>query len=235
VTDFSNETASEFDLALRELQALDMSGLIIDLRGNQGGVLSGAVKIARRFIRTGPITSTEGRGLTRLEKAESKQAWFEALPLVVLVDQSSASASEILAGALQDHRSAVLVGVPTYGKGLVQTINRFPERHSIAKITTSYYYTPAHRNVQREPEAEDAHGLEPDIWIPLPKEEADAIRRYVHDTFSPPKAALQALRAWEQAEGLTLVVEPPVDRHIEAALALFSGQLPESGQVGRGN
>ena len=222
---FSNETAWEFDQAFEALQAKEMRGLVIDLRGNQGGVLSAAVAIARRFVAQGMITSTEGRGSPVSEKADPEDAHYIGFPLVLLVDHWSASSSEVLAGALQDHRAAVLIGRPTWGKGMVQTISRYPAHDAIAKVTSSYFYTPAHRNLERLVGGNSDHGLEPDIEIELEDDEVRAIYRYVK-AIPPPVEALGALRAWEEAEGIELITDRPPDPHLDAAITLFSGRNP---------
>jgi len=226
IVSFSNETVAEFDAAVAELQGQGMRALVIDLRDNRGGVLSAAVDIARRFVAEGRITSTEGRGLPEFEEADPDEAHYVGLPVVVLIDDTSASASEVLAGALQDHRMAVLVGTPTWGKGVVQTISRYPEHQAIAKVTSSYYYTPAHRNVGRRPEQDHDYGLVPDLEVPIDPAERIAIHGYLA-TYPPPPEALEALRAWEAAEGLKLVAEHPPDVHLDAALELLAGRNPQ--------
>jgi carboxyl-terminal processing protease len=222
---FSNETAREFDAGFARLKQEGMQALIVDLRGNQGGVLSAAVTIARRFIDRGEITATEGRGYPVREVADREEAKHLGFPLVVLVNDRSASSSEVLAGALQDHRVAVLIGEPTYGKGMVQTISRYPEYDAIAKVTSSFFYTPAHRNLERNVGGNAAHGLVPDLEVHLSDEEAVEILRYIR-TIPPPPEALPALRSWELAEGIELIPDRPADPHLAAGLALFSGEFP---------
>ncbi|MCB9914709.1 MAG: PDZ domain-containing protein [Planctomycetes bacterium] len=241
---FSNETPRQFDEAVTELQRQGMRGLVIDLRGNRGGVLAAAVEVTQRFVHEGRITSTEGRGAPEFELARPELAKYAGLPLVLLVDEYTASASEVLAGALQDHRAAVLVGVPTYGKGMVQTIHRYPERDAIAKVTSSFYYTPAHRNLEAHfghdpsvtPRASalvpgddrTVVGLIPDVLVPADDRTRERMRDYLHGTFSPPAGALPALRAWERSVGQTLLTPHPEDRQLEAALRLFRGEHPGS-------
>jgi len=223
LTSFSNRSVLELDAAVSSLQAEGLQALVIDLRFNRGGVLRSAVEIARRFIPEGVITSTEGRGTPYYELADAERANLAGLPLVVLVDGNSASASEVLAGALQDHRAAVLVGTPTYGKGLVQTIRRYPERSAIAKLTTSYYYTPAHRNVQRGNTKESEFGLVPDIEIVLDRETHQTIFEFL-TAFEPPASLLPDLRAWSDEANLNIQLDPPADPQLDAALALLRGE-----------
>jgi len=224
LTSFTNRSVEEFDEAVDRLLADGMRALVLDLRGNQGGVLASAVDIARRFVTEGVLTSTRGRGEPNVERADPEFAWYAELPLVLLVDGSSASASEVLAGALQDHRVAVLVGEPTYGKGVVQTITRYPERRAIAKLTTSYYFTPAERCLQRGTEGHD-WGLLPELSVEIDQDARLEVYRYLHGTFEPPQEALPALEAWEQESGEELIVEPPADEQLDAALAIFAGEL----------
>lgn len=223
---FSNETARQFDAAVAELQRRGMRGLVLDLRGNRGGVLSSAVEVARRFLPEGSVTSTEGRGLPEVIPSRPESARYAGLPLVVLVDGLTASASEVVAGALQDHRAAVLVGEPTFGKGMVQTIRRYPERNAIAKATSSFYYTPAHRNLEAHFGQGSGVGLVPDVVVEVQPADRARLEEFLHGTFSPPPGALDALKAWELESGLELLPRRPRDRQLEAALVLFEGRSP---------
>ncbi len=221
---FSQQSLPALDEAIGQLKEAGLQGLILDLRGNPGGVLVGAVEIARRFIASGTIVSTEGRGRTISYDANPTEAWYEGLPLVVLVDQNSASSSEILAAALQDHRVAALVGSPTHGKGVVQTIRRYPEFGTRAKLTTSYYYTPSHRSLGRDPEQNRDYGIVPDLEISIdPREDAamDAWR----NSYGPPAEMLPLIRAWEEKVGTTLIRSRPTDPQFDAALGLLRGEL----------
>lgn len=224
---FSNETMGEFDAAVEALKQEGMRALIIDLRGNPGGVLSAAVGMAGRFIPEGILTSTEGRGAPEIEYAQEGEAHYVGLPLVVLMDGNSASASEVFAGAIQDYRVGALVGTPSYGKGVVQTISRYLHRRAIAKLTTSYYYTPAHRNLQRSSDDSHAFGLSPDVLVEVPFEESDEVLRFLFSYEAPP-SCLPELRAWALEDpDLDLTLDPPPDAQLEAALQLFSGKLPD--------
>jgi carboxyl-terminal processing protease len=182
--------------------------------------------LSERFIPEGVLTSTEGRGTPEIEYASAEEAWYADLPLAVLIDGGSASASEVFAGALQDYRAAALVGTPSYGKGVVQTISRYAERNAIAKLTTSYYYTPAHRNVQRSRDDSHAYGLLPDLRVETPKVEADRVLNFIH-SFEPSSNAMPQLREWSaQNSDLDVTLDPPTDSQLEAALSLFKGRLP---------
>ena len=133
-----------------------IKGLILDLRNNPGGILSGAVDVSDMFLNAGVIVETHGR----LEKSESSYSAdpadiIDGAPMVVLVNGGSASASEIVAGALQDHRRAIILGTQTFGKGSVQTISPIGNGSAL-KITTARYYTPSGRSIQET-------GITPDI------------------------------------------------------------------------
>jgi carboxyl-terminal processing protease len=222
LSSFSEHTPEELDRELERLAAAGMRGLVLDLRGNPGGILDSAVRVANRFVADGVLVSTRSRTETRSSRADEADARWLGLPLVVLVDGDSASASEVLCGALQDHRAAVVVGEPTYGKGAVQTLSRFEHHGAWVKITTSSYFPPAGRRIER---GTDWGGLAPDVLVPL----AAGDRRAVHGflaAYSPPPLALEALRRWEAEEGREVLERPPPDAQLDAALRLLTGEPP---------
>ncbi len=225
---FSQQTAVEFDAALKRLGDQGLQGLVIDLRGNSGGVLVAAVQVASRFIGDGVLVRTQGRTERYVHEAPKGSARWANLPLAVLVDPGSASASEVLAGALQDHRAAVLVGEATFGKGAVQTIHRLPERTGAIKVTTSRYETPAGQRLDRG--AEGAHGLVPDLWVHIDADARQAIHAYLSRS-SPPERWTAAIRDWERAEGLDLLPSHPPDPQLDAALRLFAGARPGASEL----
>jgi carboxyl-terminal processing protease len=147
---FNYTTSDEFDAALRELKRAGMRSLILDLRGNGGGIVEQAVKVAEKFLPLGTKILTQ-RGRTRLDNREwtSKNVSHEKMPLVVVVDRYTASASEIVAGAFQDNDRAIIVGEKTFGKGLVQSVIRLPGGTGVT-LTTGRYMTPSGRSIQRD-------------------------------------------------------------------------------------
>jgi carboxyl-terminal processing protease len=155
---FQKSSTEELDQAVSGLQALGMRTLVLDLRGNPGGLLNVAVEIAERFIDDGVIVSTRGRapGQSQVLRASGKARW--RMPLYLLVDHDSASASEILAGALQDHHRATVVGERTYGKGSVQSIFSLRSAPAGLKLTTAKFYSPNDR-------AYSEQGVTPDLPI----------------------------------------------------------------------
>jgi carboxyl-terminal processing protease len=135
-----------------------MKGVIIDLRDNPGGVLQPAVDLADGFLDQGVIVSTRGRNTSmQLEFSAQPGDWLSGIPMVVLIDRGSASASEVLAGALQDNGRALIIGETSFGKGSVQSV--LPLRNgSGIKLTTARYYTPSGRSIQAE-------GIVPDLKL----------------------------------------------------------------------
>ena len=161
VTQFQAETGRQFLKALSDLEdehGNDLDGLIIDLRNNPGGVLQAAVETADALLDEGLIVYTEGRiQSSRLRFSAKPGDVMAGTPIVVQINGGSASASEILAGALQDHERAVVMGTQSFGKGSVQTVIPLDETHAI-KMTTARYFTPDGRSIQ-------ATGIKPDIEV----------------------------------------------------------------------
>jgi len=161
ISNFQSKTINSTRDAIEALQKenkANIKGLVLDLRDNPGGVLTGAVGVSDIFLSSGNIVYTEGR----IEDAVSSydatpDDLLEGAPLVVLVNQGSASASEIVAGALQDHKRALILGTKTFGKGSVQTVLPLDEKTGL-KLTTARYFTPSGRSIQ-------AKGIEPDIKV----------------------------------------------------------------------
>jgi carboxyl-terminal processing protease len=154
--------------ALREENGgSDFGGFVLDLRDNPGGLLDQAVKVADTWISTGLVVYTKGRVASQAQEfaahGESAEPFY---PMVVLVNAGSASASEIVAGALQDHHRALLLGVATFGKGSVQTVYPLEDRSGL-RLTTALYYTPSGRSIQEV-------GIEPDIVVDAPDPGAPA-------------------------------------------------------------
>ena len=138
----------------------NLSGLILDLRNNPGGVLGTAVGISDLFLKKGKIVYTNGRTLnSKLEYFATPQDVLEGVPLIVMVNEGSASASEIVAGALQDNKRAKILGAKSYGKASVQTIQELSDGSAL-KLTTARYYTPLGKDIHK-------HGINPDITVEI--------------------------------------------------------------------
>lgn len=168
VTTFNQQTTPGVEKAIKDIKSElgdKLLGYVIDLRNNPGGLLTEAINVSDIFLTQGEIVSTRGRQDedTRRDMA-TEGDMADGLPLVVLINGGSASASEIVAGALQDHRRAVLMGTPSFGKGSVQTIIPLPD-DSAMRLTTARYYTPSGRSIQ-------AKGIVPDIIVELAKVES---------------------------------------------------------------
>lgn len=159
IAQFQSGTGAEVEKAVDEMQADgNLAGLILDLRNNPGGVLQSAVEVSDVFIDDGLIVYTTGRlANADLRFSATTPDATDGVPMVVLVNEGSASASEIVAGALQDHSRAVVMGVSTFGKGSVQTVLPLNNEKAI-KLTTALYFTPNGRSIQAE-------GIVPDIWV----------------------------------------------------------------------
>jgi carboxyl-terminal processing protease len=154
---FHYTTIREFDEAMINLKSQGMRALILDLRGNGGGIVDQAVRVVEKFVPAGTLILTQ-RGRSRLDGREwrSRNTMPETMPLVVLVDEETASASEIVAGALQDNDRALIVGEKTFGKGLVQSVIELPGKNGLA-LTTARYLTPSGRSIQREYRGVDSY------------------------------------------------------------------------------
>ena len=160
ITEFGDQTSDELEDALEKLEGQGMKALIIDLRENPGGLLDEAVGVCQKFLpRNQPIVSTEGRESIERYYAKGNGDELKGMPIVILVNLDSASASEIVTGCLQDYHRAYIIGEKTFGKGSVQTI--FPlDDGSALKLTVAKYYTPSHRVIHE-------HGITPDSIVPV--------------------------------------------------------------------
>ncbi|MEY4066568.1 MAG: hypothetical protein RIR26_2776 [Pseudomonadota bacterium] len=196
---FQEDTNEQVDKALRRYEAENngkLNGLILDLRSNPGGLLDQAVRVADLFLDSGIIVSTVGRDRARQEvEYASKRQTHPYMPMVVLVNEASASASEIVAGALQDHNRALIVGMPTFGKGSVQSIIPLSNGAGL-KMTVARYYTPNGRSIQ-------AKGINPDVILPANPN----LRGSVPPSKSMPQGSTDQLKE-DDASGST----PPATR-----------------------
>ncbi|MGC1306237.1 MAG: carboxyl-terminal processing protease CtpC [Phormidesmis sp.] len=166
LTQFSANAASEMREAIKALEERDVAGYVLDLRSNPGGLLFASIDISQMWIDEGTIVSTVDRNGVSDEEVSTHQALTDR-PLVVLVDGGSASASEILSGALQDNNRATLVGTQTFGKGLVQSVRGLADGSGVA-VTIAKYLTPSGRDINKL-------GIEPDFVVELTEEQRDAL------------------------------------------------------------
>jgi carboxyl-terminal processing protease len=170
ITQFNVPSAAQLDENLKKLKEQNIKALIIDLRGNPGGLLTSAIELCSRFLEKGElVVSTEGRLPSQKQEYRSlKCDKYLDLKIGILVDGNSASASEIFAACLQDHKRAIVIGDKTFGKGSVQTIFALPENGGAIRLTTAKYYTPGRRIIHE-------NGVEPDIKVPISMKLMDKI------------------------------------------------------------
>lgn len=165
ITNFQENTVDDMDKAAYALMKQGLKALILDLRFNPGGLLSIARDMADRFIKKGVIVSTRGRHRSQEHEYKAHKAkTYPDFPLIILVNKGSASASEIVAGAVKDHGRGILVGTNTFGKGSVQTLIPIEDRDTALKLTTAKYYTPSGAQIEET-------GIEPDVKVELTKKE----------------------------------------------------------------
>jgi carboxyl-terminal processing protease len=168
ITNFKNDTVELFNSAVRDIIAQDPQGIILDVRNNPGGYLDGAVEVASEWVEDGNIVLEEFGDGSKQEYKARGMARLKDIPTVVLVNIGSASASEIVAGALQDHGQAIVLGEKTFGKGSVQSLENFSDQSSI-KVTVAKWLTPNGSTIQDK-------GIEPDIKVEMTEDDYDQVK-----------------------------------------------------------
>ncbi|MGG7144651.1 S41 family peptidase [Clostridium nigeriense] len=163
MSSFDEDVAENFKQKIVELKNQGMEGMILDLRGNPGGYLTEAVKVASQFIPKGEIVTYTIDKYGNKQESKSVGGEAEGMPLVVLIDGGSASASEVVTGALRDYEAGTIVGTTSFGKGVVQQLIEFGDGSGGLKVTTSKYYTPNGENIHKI-------GIKPDIEVEIPDE-----------------------------------------------------------------
>lgn len=221
---FAESTPRELDVALERLEAeAPLRALALDLRWNTGGQLESAVTIAARFLRGGLICTLRDRaGREQIRRADPALARWPELPLAVLINETSASGSEVLAGALRDHGAAVLVGVRSWGKGIYQEVYDFDAGGFVMKFTAGMYFTPAGRSLEGHLRPELAPGgLEPDLHVADAPEAAAKVRNWhwIHRPDPRWRAAV------DEAFPSYFPDQPPPDAVADAALVLLREAL----------
>ena len=224
VASFTEQTDSGVEDAMKELRkeiGEGLQGVVIDLRNNPGGLLDQAVAVSDAFLEKGEIVSTRGRGNRGGQRFNARAGDIaEGLPVVVLINGGSASASEIVAGALQDHRRAIILGTRSFGKGSVQTVIPLPGEGAM-RLTTARYYTPSGRSIQ-------AKGIEPDILVDAGTIQitSDAGRRRENDLRGRLESESQSSGPSEAEEGGVAAPtdsDEVVDYQLQRALDLIRG------------
>ncbi len=227
ITNFIQNTVEEVKTALKELDSLEMKGLILDLRDDPGGLLSAAVEISDLFVDGGKIVSTRGRNTAEKTFEAHKEGPFETVPMAVLINHNSASASEILAACLQDHDRAIVIGERSFGKGSVQNILDLEDGDSVLKLTVATYWRPSGKNIHRFKNAKET-----DEWgvSPNPGLEVKLSRDEYHDWFlgrrdrdflsshNKPKNPMDSDKD---------KTKPYVDKQLDKSLAALAEKLPK--------
>ena len=209
VTQFGERTTSELEAAIKKLESQGLEGLVLDLRDNPGGLLDQAAKVCSLFLPPKTlVVSTEGRDPSeRREYRVPARGKHYEMPMVVLINEGSASASEIVAGCLQDLKRAIIVGEKSFGKGSVQSIIELQDGAAL-RLTTAKYYTPSHKVIHE-------HGITPDIEVPQSLEDDQALAQQrtpgALESLDPSRREevsevrdLQLERAMDLLKGITL-------------------------------
>lgn len=235
ISTFSERTAEDLDASLDELLQEHgdvVLGTVLDLRNNPGGLLDQAVAVSDAFLERGEIVSTRGRDADAVLRFSAQEGdIIDGLPLVVLINSGSASASEIVAGALQDHRRALILGTRSFGKGSVQTLLPLSGRGAL-RLTTAHYYTPSGRSIQAE-------GIDPDIFVeqawpesvaaPEHREEDLNLRGHL-DNAEPEGEEAQDARNAQEAEAAADPAEKK-DYQLARAIDILRGHTLLSGEA----
>jgi carboxyl-terminal processing protease len=217
---FGEKTTTELEAALKKLKDQGMQALVLDLRWNPGGLLEQAVDVCSKFLPRGSlVVSTEGRNRAQnhVYKVQGRGDELSNMPMVVLVNLGSASASEIVAGCLQDSKRAIVLGEKTFGKGSVQSIiplAPMPDGTPALRLTTAKYYTPSHKVIHEE-------GISPDILVPL----SDEQERDIQMKQAP--GGIQTLEEKDRERVLNSR-DPQLDRAMDLlkGITLFTGRAP---------
>lgn len=234
VTSFMDRTVSDLEEAIEQSQQQGMKALILDLRFNPGGLLKVAIEMCDMFLSSGRIVSTKGRTSNSISEADASNAGtLPFFPMVVLINQFSASASEIVSGALRDNDRAWTVGVRTFGKGSVQNVISLRDGSAL-KLTTAYYYLPSGRNLHREKDAEE-WGVDPDFEVDLTTEEmtdlllarrgADVITGEEGDEANDDSADTDAEDGTSDQENSSTTPDSEEDGEQDSKMVLFDPQL----------
>lgn len=214
---FGEKTSDELQKALKKLKGQGMQGLVLDLRWNPGGLLEQAVDVCEKFLPRGQlVVTTEGRNAAQnsQRRAMGRGDMIEGIPMVVLVNLGSASASEIVAGCLQDVNRAIVLGEKTFGKGSVQSILPLADGAAL-RLTTAKYYTPSHKVIHEE-------GITPNIVVPLTEDEERKI------AYLRTPGALESLPEAERKDIMS-ARDPQLERAMDLlrGISLFTQRAPD--------
>jgi carboxyl-terminal processing protease len=241
IASFGQRTAEELDEALAEVTERGFDGLILDVRNNPGGFLNSAIHGVDRFLESGTIVTTRGRDQEIRDRYEATSAGtYDGFPLVVLANRYSASASEIIAASLQDHKRAIVVGERTYGKGTVQNLIPIAGGQSDLKLTTAYYWRPSGKKIHRRPDASQKDGREPESaeWGVSPNEgfeiklSDDDFKRLLewrnardHRNGKSPSPPANTSEGEKEGAGTV------IDQQMEKAVEYLTGEVEKTGRL----
>jgi carboxyl-terminal processing protease len=222
ITQFTEKTSSGLHTAMdkikSEVPADKLKGYIVDLRNNPGGLLDQSIEVVNAFVDKGEIVSTRGRNPDDAQRfsARAGEDQSDGKPVVVLINGGSASASEIVAGALQDHKRATLIGTRSFGKGSVQTIMPLGDNNGALRLTTARYYTPSGRSIQ-------AKGITPDIQV---MEDVPADLKGKDENLGEASLKGHLKNGTEDPTGSSAYVppDPKQDKQLIAAVDLLNGK-----------
>lgn len=235
VTIFGRDTAEELRAVLEKLQQQGLKAFVLDLRFNPGGLLSAAVEVSDLFVSDGLIVSTSGRNVEEKKWEAKKEGTFSGFPMAVLVNRVTASAGEIVAACLQDHKRAVVMGERTWGKGSVQNVISLEHGLSALKLTTAAYCRPSGKNIHRYPDSSDKDewGVTPDDGFAVETTSGDmmamARERSRRDIVAAVKPAaddeIKAKAKAEAEEKAETDADGRADRLLKMALAYLAAEL----------
>lgn len=230
LTQFTPTSSEAIKSTLTKLLADGMKGMILDLRFNPGGQLDQAVQIVDLLIEKGTIVVTKGRNRPEDIKVAHKEGTLPYFPMIVLVNEHSASASEIVAGSLQDNKRAIVVGTRSYGKGSVQELIPLDGNNGELKLTVAYYYLPSGRLVHKKKDAKD-WGVEPQIVVPMDEEQQKKMQqaRLDLESFHRPttKPASKPVAAAPATQPVDTQLQRAVDTLIAAVIFQDNRPHPE--------
>jgi carboxyl-terminal processing protease len=212
-----------------------MKGLILDLRDDPGGLLSSAVEVSDLFIKEGKIVTTKGRNVEAKTYEAQEEGTFSDFPMVILINESSASAAEIVSACLQDHKRAKVVGQRSFGKGSVQNIMELEDGNSVLKLTVATYYRPSNKNIHKFKGAKDSDewGVSPDQGLEVKYTPEEHMKFYISrrerdlKTLSdklpekPKEVKVEDKDGGKDGKAR----EPFVDRQLEKAVAVIKEEI----------
>jgi carboxyl-terminal processing protease len=223
VVQFGERTSADLEEALKKLKKQGMRALVLDLRWNPGGLLEQAVEVCEKFLPRGqPVVTTEGRNPSQSSsrRANGRGDELHNMPIVILANLGSASASEIVAGCLQDLKRAIVLGEKTFGKGSVQSILPLQDGSAL-RLTTAKYYTPSHKVIHEE-------GITPDILVPMTEEEGRAVQLH----WTP--GGVESLEEKDR-QRVAAFRDPQLERAFDLlkGITLLSQRAPEENRIAR--